>query len=615
MNQKLRLARQRGILEQHWPWLACTLLATGAVCALLIVLGAGVLAEYSDYASETLRGYTPAGVFFGLLSVALLGVVTFYSLRRRAFQEALPIGRATLASWLWAHVYLGLFALVSACAHAGFGAFSLQISTGKLLFGSLLLLVLSGVVWRLVYAIVPRTAQRSVGNYSVRGSEELAGRTLVEIEKLIAGRSPALHELKRRSLDAPVAGPELQRLAGALPQEEWPVAAELAKLVETHRELVARGVRQVRFTRMLQGWRILHVPLVLVVVALLPLHVVLAYDLPARLVEPGAIPGVTLGGFETADACERCHQSTVEQWRRSMHARAMTSPLMIAQTNQVVAQVFQGNDKDPTAKICVNCHGPLGATLSDSAALPLRAANLGDDRFLNEGVSCAVCHQWQGASRTGGAGLADFASGFEPGHTYFGPIADPVANAFHRSEKPALFDTPEELCRNCHAVQLDKNGDGSFVKGTDLVLQTLFDEWRDYAKAGGVGCTSCHMPVLAETRAAASASIPFEQDREAPARAVHDHSFVGVDHPLDVAEARDSQREARARLLASAARLELSPGSLVLNQGQLGFEVRVTNSGTGHYLPGGFAFVRQMWLEVTLVDPSGNALGSSGLLA
>jgi hypothetical protein len=602
-------------LERHWPWLVCAVLGSGASCVLLIALGSGALSAYSDYLSETLRGYTPVGVAFGVLSVALLAVVTFYSLRRRALQEHLPVGRATMASWLWAHVYLGLFALISACAHAGYGAFSLQLSTGKLLLFSLVLLVGSGVVWRLVYAFVPRLAQRSVGNYSVRASDELAQRALVEVEKQVAGRSPALHALKRRLLDAPLSGAELQQLSAALPREEWPVAAEVTRLVGTHRELSARAVKQRRFTHLLQRWRVLHVPLVLVVAALLPLHVVLAYDVPARVVEPGAIPGVTLGGFDTADACERCHESIVKQWRTSMHARAMTSPLMIAQTNQVVAQVFQGNTRDTTAKICVNCHGPLGATLTSSATLPLQAENLGDDRLVNEGVSCAVCHQWRGTSHTGGAGLASFASGLTPGRTYLGPIADPVGNAFHRSERSELFATPEELCRNCHAVQLDKNRDGQYVKGTDLVLQTLFDEWRDYARAGGASCTGCHMPVVAERRAAESALVPFEQDQEAPARTVHDHSFVGVDHPLDVPEAQDPQREARASLLRRAATLELVPNSVTVDKGQLGFEVRVTNSGTGHYLPGGFAFVRQMWLEVSVQSASGAMLGASGVLA
>ncbi|HEY6557095.1 MAG TPA: multiheme c-type cytochrome [Polyangiaceae bacterium] len=611
MNRSLRLARHRGLLERHWPWLVCAVLGTLALGVVLVALGSGVLAEYSDFLSSTLRGYTPLGVVLGLASVALLAIVTLYSLRRRALQEHLP---ATLASWLWAHVYLGLFALVTACAHAGFGAFSLQLSTGKLLLASLVLLVGSGLVWRLVYAFVPRIAQQSVGNYSVRASEELAARSLVEIEKQVAGRSASVHELKRRLLDAPLSAGEFQQLSAAIPREEWPVASELSRLVQTHSELMARAHKQQRFTRLLQRWRVLHVPFVLVVLALLPLHVLLAYDVPARLVEPGAIPGVTLGGFEKADACERCHESIVRQWRTSMHARAMTSPLMIAQTNQVVARVFQGNAQDPTAKICVNCHGPLGATLTSSASLPLVAENLGDDTLVNEGVSCAVCHQWRGTSNTGGAGLASFATGLSAGRTYFGPIADPVANAFHRSEQSALFATPEELCRNCHAVQLDKNGDGQFVKGTDLVLQTLFDEWRDYAKAGGASCTACHMPVVAERRAAESASIPFEQDQEAPARTVHDHSFVGVDHPLDVPERDDPQREARAALLRRAATLELLPSSVVLDKEQLGFEVRVTNSGTGHYLPGGFAFVRQMWLEVSVTDAGGALRAASGVL-
>src|SRR3954468_18117616 len=38
-------------------------------------------------------------------------------------------------------------------------------------------------------------------------------------------------------------------------------------------------------------------------------------------------------------------------------------------------------------------------------------------------------------------------------------------------------------------------------------------------------------------------------------------------------------------------------------------------SGTGHNLPGGFAFVRQMWLEVSLLDAAGSVIDGSGRVA
>src|SRR6185436_6074812 len=60
--------------------------------------------------------------------------------------------------------------------------------------------------------------------------------------------------------------------------------------------------------------------------------------------------------------------------------------------------------------------------------------------------------------------------------------------------------------------------------------------------------------------------------------------------------------------------LEIDPASVELTKGELGFRVSVTNSGSGHYMPGGFAFVRQVWLEVSVRDANRQRVASSALL-
>jgi hypothetical protein len=363
--------------------------------------------------------------------------------------------------------------------------------------------------------------------------------------------------------------------------------------------------------------RILHVPLSLLFLLAVPLHLLFAYDIPARVVPLGAVSGAALGGFEPAGNCASCHQRAVKEWRQSMHAHAMTSPIMVAQSNQVLAKVLAQAEYPDPKRICVNCHGPVGAALTSGTSLPLTADSaLEDDALLNEGISCTVCHQWNGTPETASGGLSRFQSGLRPGHTYFGAITNPVGNAFHGSETTPSFRAPEQLCRNCHSVEYDKNGDGQMHRGTDLVLQTLFDEWQDYQQKGGTAtCVSCHMPVLTETRAAEHADIPFEQDHDAPKRQVHDHSFVGADYPLDDGAARAALRPARESLLGRAASLTIVPNSLQSAGNSLSFSVQVGNSGTGHNLPGGFAFVRQMWLEVTVLDAAQRVVADSGHIA
>lgn len=609
----LKLARKRRLTERQLPWFFLSLLGLAFAVAVVLAVESGELAQFEGF-DAILRGYTIPGVTLGLASLVACSLTFFYSLRKRTLQEYLPLGRGTLAGWLWGHVYLGVLALVFALAHAGYGTLSAELTSGKLLLGALALLVLGGVAWRLIYAVVPASAAREVGNYSHAASRARAEACLIEIEKIAAGRSPRFRELSAWALERVRGAPELAQALASLAPEERDAFSDLSRLAATRHEAIERGRRQTRYLHVLQGLRIVHVPLGVAFVLLIPLHVFFAYDGPARIVIPGKPAGASIG-FEPAASCAGCHAAIYAEWRHSMHAHAMTSPVMIAQTNQVAARVLGSGSPEELQEICVNCHGPVGALVSRGNTLPLPEGALSDRAILDDGVSCAVCHQWDGESHTGGGGLSRFQDGLEPGRTYFGPHANPVGNAFHRSEKRALFDQPEQLCRNCHTVQYDKNGDGRFERGTDLVLQTLFDEWEVYRASGGASCVDCHMPVTPRTRSADNADVPSEQDRDAPARLTRSHAFVAVDYPLDDSVAREAHRPRRETLLRSAATLELEKTGISAGPGSVAYAVRVTNSGTGHYLPGGFAFVRQMWIETMVRDASGAVLAQSGVLA
>jgi hypothetical protein len=609
-----RLARHRRLLERQWPWFLLGALAAGSAILVVLAVDGGFLAEYDGFPA-ILRGYTLTGVLFGVGALVACGLSFAYALRKRSLQERLPFGKATLATWLWSHVYLGLLALVLALGHAGWGAFGFEPSSGKLLFACLALIVGSGLLWRLLYVVVPPAAARTVGNYSEASSQARAQACQVEIEKIAAGSSARFRELTAWVVSRTPSHEELSQALGSLPPEERAAFQELSGLARSRIEALARERRQRRYLRLLQGLRIVHVPLGLLFFVALPLHVVLAYDLPAKFLEPKAAFGTTFGGFEPASRCGTCHGEIYAAWKTSMHAHAMTSPIMIAQTNQVAARVLAGKGMPDPGEVCVACHGPIGSLLTDANTLPLPADALSDRELLDEGVSCAVCHQWQGQSHPGAAGLSAFQQGLLPGRTVYGPRHDAVGNAFHRSE-PSALSRPSELCQNCHSVELDKNGDGKIERGSDLVLQTLYEEWELYSRSGGAECVDCHMPVVVKAgRSASSAVIPLEQDKEAPPRSLRDHAFVGVDYPLDHPGVRDATKSKRDALLASAATLAVVPGSLAKKPGTLSFTVSVTNSGTGHNLPGGFAFVRQMWLETVVFAENGSVLSSSGVVA
>jgi hypothetical protein len=347
---------------------------------------------------------------------------------------------------------------------------------------------------------------------------------------------------------------------------------------------------------------------------LLPVHVLWAFDVPAKAAGPSGILGCTFGGFHPSQDCSSCHERIVKEWQGSMHAHGLTSPIMVAQNNLAHRETLASTSSPDPQNVCVNCHGPLATALSQSPVLPFRADQpLSEPALLREGITCSVCHQWQGESVTAGAGLTAFQAGLVPGHTFFGPYDDAAGNAYHQSKASPLFKTSSELCRNCHSVQYDRNGDGKIERGTDLVLQTLYDEWADFAKSGSPSCIDCHMPVVQGSRAAESALLPLEQDSEAPKRTLRSHHFVAGDYPLDDTAARDASRAEREALLKSAITLELV-GSPNVSATSLSFDVSIKNSGTGHNFPGGFGFVRQMWLEVTVLNQQGQVITGSGIV-
>lgn len=609
MNKRRAPKKQRKLFEHQTPWIVATLLGALATCGLTGALASGVLGT-----RQAFRGHAPLNVMLAVIAVLLFILSGFYLLRKRLFQEEFSLLRASMQSWLWAHIYLALFGTWLIVLHAGYSLFTLEITTGKLALFALTGSIMSGLLWRLIYAVVPRRAAKSVGNYSAAASIAEAEQLDVEIEKLAAGRSAQFHQLKDYVVKSITSPAEVERQIAAFPPDDAQSFRALVLLADKRRAALSRTHRQKAYVRLLQSWRLLHVPVTLGFMFLIPLHVVFAYRLPARVVPPGAIDGAPLGAFERSEECANCHAAIYKQWRGSMHAQAMFRATMVAQTNQDLLTTLKGTQGPDPKDLCINCHGPIGAALSAESKLPLAASGpLADETLLMEGISCVACHQYNGKSFPGKAALSQFKDGYRPGRTYFGPHDDPVPNSFHQSQGSPLFREPGELCQNCHSVNYDLNGDGKIEKGKDLVLQTIFEEWQHYRRqGGGAGCVDCHMPVSDATRSAEAAWIPFEQDYEGPRRQVRDHTFIGADHRIDIAEAEDSHAEARRRLLASAASVGIDPQSVVTQASTLNVAVTVANSGTGHRLPGGFAFVRQMWLEVVVKSATGEVLASSG---
>lgn len=138
--------------------------------------------------------------------------------------------------------------------------------------------------------------------------------------------------------------------------------------------------------------------------------------------------------------------------------------------------------------------------------------------------------------------------------------AEPGASTTAHDTEVRDYLTSPELCGTCHVV----HGPGLFEEVTLDELRASADPERT--------CAGCHMPKLPSGGA--------------------DHRFTGVD-PAWGAEAGAAERAASesAALLARAVTLELLDG-------ESGIEVRLTNTGGGHSVPTGVAFLRDFWVEM-----------------
>jgi Cytochrome c554 and c-prime len=322
----------------------------------------------------------------------------------------------------------------------------------------------------------------------------------------------------------------------------------------------------------------------------------------------------------TAAQCGVCHTAIYKQWQQSMHSHALTSPVTIVQTDEDLAGPFDNTASPDPQKFCVNCHSPNVAAVVNQATLPVPVSTQ-----YTDGVSCTTCHQFDGEPQKGSGGFAGngqghgYQTGFLPAKTYVGSLDSPVGNSLHTSNSNGqdYNPNPNKLCANCHEVWIDYDHDGVVEKGLDLALQTTWDEYTEYKTLGGrETCVSCHMAVVPGlTRAADGAQIPGQQLTAAPDRQIHDHSFPGVDFALDTPAQQQATEAARTALLQSAAYFTIDRRSVGFDdQGDVVFGVFLANTGTGHDLPSGFAFARQMWIEITVTDDSGQTIFTSGVV-
>ena len=254
---KFRLQRPVVLFEKQWPWAIIGGVVSLALLLMTVVFATGFLSSINDLRfGPNIRGYTATGIFLGLTSLFFVLLTMWYSARKRR-----NVAGASMMTWLWAHVYFGLLAVVSAVLHAGFGLLSVSFTSGKLLFVMFAIIIGSGIFWRLAYVMIPPQAAKKTLNYSKEGALKRAEEQTLEIEKLTAGKSAVLQQLKDLLLSRPVSPQEIGPLFQQLPPDEQRLVDELVQIAASRQRALARPAAQDSFTKRLQFWRIVHVPL------------------------------------------------------------------------------------------------------------------------------------------------------------------------------------------------------------------------------------------------------------------------------------------------------------------------------------------------------------------
>jgi len=134
-------------------------------------------------------------------------------------------------------------------------------------------------------------------------------------------------------------------------------------------------------------------------------------------------------------------------------------------------------------------------------------------------------------------------------------------------------------------------------------LETTFREWRDLGGFAVTGktCNDCHMQ-------------PYTgQILGGPTRTLHDHGMPGVDVNLIIGPPDyGGQMDTVTSILRNALTVVADLPSTVNQNQNFNFQVRMLNDKTGHGVPSGAPFLRQMWLDVMVTDSLGNEVFSSG---
>jgi hypothetical protein len=286
-------------------------------------------------------------------------------------------------------------------------------------------------------------------------------------------------------------------------------------------------------------------------------------------------PPFQLTDFSSPETCQSCHPNHYAEWQASMHAYAFKDPLFFSGH---FAELERSGGA--SAQFCIGCHSPIGTLTGTTPDTKFDPESMPE--IVQHGISCDVCHLMTEAP-SGTATEHGVPLTLQPGDTKFGPLpANDNGPGVHRTEQRHFYENSTH-CRSCHNLT---------VRGIDM--ERTFDEWEDsiYASRGDGHCQNCHMPTYSGQAAVGGPQRPV----------LHRHWFAGVDLAFTDFPDTAASRVRAAELLENSATLDMAAPTAAAPGETLSVTVGVTNDRTGHALPSGTSFSRQMWVEITATN-------------
>jgi Cytochrome c554 and c-prime len=284
-------------------------------------------------------------------------------------------------------------------------------------------------------------------------------------------------------------------------------------------------------------------------------------------------PPFQLSDFASPGTCQGCHPTHYAEWSASMHAYSFKDPLFFS--GHFAEQERTGGE---LGQFCIGCHSPIGTltgTTPDGRFDPQSMPEI-----VQHGISCDICHSI--TASTGGATEKGVPLHLSPGNVKYGPLPSrDNGPGVHRSEQNLQLYTNSNHCRACHNLT---------VRG--IPMERTFDEWEEsiYASRGDGHCQNCHMPAYTGQAAVGG---PIHE------LGVHRHWFTGVDIAFTDFPDTSASRQRVADLLRDSASLGVTAPAVAAPGETLDVTVTITNDRTGHSLPSGTSFSRQMWVSIT----------------